>query len=54
MAGPVGSAGGGAGNGGGGNPFQLVTNLYAEKNIQGVVTAATLSAQLAAANASGQ
>src|SRR5215469_11880888 len=30
--------------GGGGNPFQLATNLYAEKNSAGVTTALTTSA----------
>jgi hypothetical protein len=39
----VGSSGGGGG-GGGGNPFQLVTNLYAEKNNVGTLTSITTSA----------
>lgn len=30
--------------GGGGNPFQLVTNLYAEKNVQGLVVSQQLGA----------
>jgi len=40
------AAGGGAtaSAGGGGNPFQLATNLYAEKNQQGLTTALTTSA----------
>src|SRR5215469_12550397 len=33
--------GGGAGAGGGGNPFQLATNLYAEKNNVGATTSLT-------------
>ena len=36
--------GGGAGSGGGGNPFQLATNLYAEKNQQGATTSLTTGA----------
>jgi hypothetical protein len=36
--------GGGGGLGGGGNPFQLATNLYAEKNQQGATTALTTTA----------
>ena len=42
------SAGGGGGgsavSAGGGNPFQLATNLYAEKNQQGLTTALTTGA----------
>jgi len=40
------SAGGSASGGGGGvgaNPFQIATNLYAEKNLQGAVTSQILS-----------
>jgi hypothetical protein len=48
-AGPGGGSGGGApgGAGAGQNPFQICTNLYAEKNLQGLQTnlAATTSAQ---------
>src|ERR1700689_1774466 len=43
----VGAAQGGGGGGGGGvagaNPFQIATNLYAEKNLQGAVTSQILS-----------
>ena len=39
----AGQAPGGAGPGGG-NPFQLATNLYAEKNNQGILTAFTTAA----------
>ena len=43
----VGAAQGGGGGGGGGvagaNPFQIATNLYAEKNLQGSVTSQILS-----------
>ena len=38
------SAGAGGGGGGAGNPFQLATNLYAEKNNQGILTGFTTSA----------
>lgn len=46
-AAPTGAATGGGGGGGGQNPFQIATNLYAEKNLQGLLTgvAATGSAQ---------
>src|SRR5215472_3483167 len=40
----AGGGGGGGGAGGGGNPFQLATNLYAEKNNVGATTALTTSA----------
>ena len=39
----AGSASGSAGGGGGGNPFQLATNLYAEKNQVGNLTATTVT-----------
>ena len=43
--GAVGAAGGGGvGVSGGGNPFQLATNLYAEKNQQGLTTSLTTGA----------
>lgn len=45
VAASVGAAPANAGGGGGGNPFQLATNLYAEKNNQGGITQ-----QLSAAN----
>ena len=38
------AAGGGMSAAAGGNPFQLVTNLYCEKNVQGVQTAVQLGA----------
>ena len=38
------SAGAGGGGGGAGNPFQLATNLYAEKNNQGILAGFTTSA----------
>lgn len=46
-AAPSGAASGGGGGGGGQNPFQIATNLYAEKNLQGLLTgqATTTSAQ---------
>lgn len=46
-AGNAGGAGGGSGSGVGQNPFQICTNLYAEKNLQGLQTslATTTSAQ---------
>lgn len=34
---------GGGGGGGGGNPFQIATNLYAEKNLQGALTGQLLT-----------
>src|SRR5215472_5134113 len=37
----AGGGGGGGGAGGGGNPFQLATNLYAEKNNVGATTSLT-------------
>jgi hypothetical protein len=40
----AGVGGGQMGAGGGGNPFQLATNLYAEKNQQGLTTALTTGA----------
>jgi hypothetical protein len=40
----AGGAGGQMGAGGGGNPFQLATNLYAEKNQQGLTTSLTTGA----------
>lgn len=43
-AGAGGVSVGPAGGGGGGNPFQLATNLYAEKNQQGLTTALTTGA----------
>jgi hypothetical protein len=42
-AGTAGSGGGGGG-GAGANPFQIATNLYAEKNLQGAQTGLLLSA----------
>ena len=46
MANAAAAAGGGGGvpGGGGGNPFQLATNLYAEKNQQGLTTSLTTTA----------
>ena len=40
----AGGGGGGAAMAGGGNPFQLATNLYAEKNQQGITTNLTTGA----------
>jgi hypothetical protein len=37
------SSGGGAGGGVGQNPFQICTNLYAEKNLQGLLTGQALT-----------
>src|ERR1700679_2602080 len=39
----AGSATGGSASGGGGNPFQLATNLYCEKNQVGALTATSVS-----------
>lgn len=44
-AGAPGTGGGGGGGGGGGqNPFQIATNLYAEKNLQGLLTGQAMTA----------
>ena len=43
----AGGGGGGGGAGGGGNPFQLATNLYAEKNVAAVNSFTTGAAQQA-------
>lgn len=47
VGGAPGGAGGGSGGGVGQNPFQIATNLYAEKNLQGLQTgvAASVSQQ---------